>query len=110
MQEMKENFIHELKDNEQLELFEELEMPLSLVLAEMEAMGIKVDKDRLEEMGKDLSEKLDEIEQKIHELAGEPFNINSPKQLGVILFEKLELPPVKKQKQAIQPQQMFWKS
>ncbi|QFT90148.1 DNA polymerase I [Bacillus sp. THAF10] len=98
MQEMKENFIHELKDNEQLELFEELEMPLSLVLAEMEAMGIKVDKDRLEEMGKDLSEKLDEIEQKIHELAGEPFNINSPKQLGVILFEKLELPPVKKTK------------
>ncbi|MCG1022083.1 DNA polymerase I [Sutcliffiella horikoshii] len=98
MQEMKESFIHELKDNEQLELFEELEMPLTLVLAEMEALGIKVDKARLEEMGADLGEKLERIEEKIFELAGEKFNINSPKQLGVILFEKLGLPPVKKTK------------
>ena len=98
MQEMKESFIHELKDNEQLELFEELEMPLTLVLAEMEALGIKVDKSRLEDMGQDLSEKLKEIEKNIYELAGEKFNINSPKQLGVILFEKLGLPPVKKTK------------
>ncbi|WP_226680318.1 DNA polymerase I [Sutcliffiella horikoshii] len=98
MQEMKESFIHELKDNEQLELFEKLEMPLTLVLAEMEALGIKVDKARLEEMGTDLGEKLEKIEEKIFELAGEKFNINSPKQLGVILFEKLGLPPVKKTK------------
>jgi DNA polymerase-1 len=98
MQEMKASFIHELKDNEQLELFEELEMPLTLVLAEMEALGIKVDKARLEEMGEDLSGKLETIEEKIFELAGEKFNINSPKQLGVILFEKLGLPPVKKTK------------
>ncbi|WP_078379443.1 DNA polymerase I [Sutcliffiella halmapala] len=98
MQELKESFVHDLKANEQLDLFEELEMPLSLILAEMEALGIKVDKGRLEQMGQDLTEKLVKIEEKIFELAGEKFNINSPKQLGVILFEKLGLPPVKKTK------------
>lgn len=98
MQELKEIFMDELKANEQLALFEELEMPLSLVLAEMEGFGIKVDKSRLEQMGQDLSAKLVDIEEKIFELAGEKFNINSPKQLGVILFEKLGLPPVKKTK------------
>lgn len=95
---LKEDYIQELKNNEQLSLFEELEMPLSLVLAEMEATGIKVDIDRLKEMGDNLSSQLETIEEKIFELAGEKFNINSPKQLGVILFEKLGLPPVKKTK------------
>ncbi len=51
-----------------------------------------------------------EIEATIYEMAGEKFNINSPKQLGVILFEKLNLPPLKKQRQAIRHQQMFWRN
>jgi DNA polymerase-1 len=73
-------------------------MPLSLILADMESTGIKVDLERLKAMGQDLLSKLDEIEKRIHQLAGEAFNINSPKQLGVILFEKLGLPVIKKTK------------
>lgn len=95
---LKEAFEVDLKQNEQYELFTELEMPLSLILAEMEAVGIKVDVKRLKAMGIELKEKLNSLEQKIHEGAGEKFNINSPKQLGVILFDKLNLPPVKKTK------------
>lgn len=87
-----------LRENSQYELFTELEMPLSLVLADMESTGIKVDLARLKSMGSEIHEKLEVIEQKIHELAGEKFNINSPKQLGAILFEKLGLPSGKKTK------------
>lgn len=87
-----------LNENEQYELFYELEMPLSLILADMESTGIKVDLDRLRKMGQDINEQLVQIEKRIYELAGEAFNINSPKQLGIILFEKLGLPPVKKTK------------
>lgn len=61
-------------------------------------------------MGEELSGKLKEYEKKIHESAGETFNINSPKQLGVILFEKLGLPVVKKRKRDTPHQRMFWKS
>ncbi|WP_144547895.1 DNA polymerase I [Bacillus sp. X1(2014)] len=88
----------ELRKNEQYELFTELEMPLSLILADMESCGIKVEQERLQTMGKELNERLIEIEEKICELAGEKFNINSPKQLGVILFDKLNLPSLKKTK------------
>lgn len=87
-----------LKENEQYELFYELEMPLSLILADMESTGIKIDLERLRKMGQDINEQLVQIEKRIFELAGEAFNINSPKQLGIILFEKLNLPPVKKTK------------
>ncbi|TKC15766.1 DNA polymerase I [Robertmurraya kyonggiensis] len=87
-----------LNENEQYELFYELEMPLSLILADMESTGVKVDLDRLRKMGHDINEQLVQIEKRIYELAGEAFNINSPKQLGIILFEKLGLPPVKKTK------------
>lgn len=87
-----------LKENQQSELFFELEMPLSLILADMESWGIKVDLDRLKTMGQDINEQLLTIERSIYELAGEAFNINSPKQLGTILFEKLQLPPIKKTK------------
>ncbi|MCR2821911.1 DNA polymerase I [Lederbergia panacisoli] len=90
--------LKELDQNEQTELFYDLELPLSLVLAEMEYTGVKVDVSRLENMQIELAERLTEIESKIHELAGENFNINSPKQLGVILFEKLGLPAIKKTK------------
>ncbi|KAF0824421.1 DNA polymerase I [Cytobacillus firmus] len=95
---LREKLDSDLKENQQSELFYDLEMPLSLILADMESTGIKVDLERLRTMGQDLLSKLDEIEKRIHELAGEAFNINSPKQLGVILFEKLGLPVIKKTK------------
>ncbi|MFD2705271.1 DNA polymerase I [Salibacterium lacus] len=94
----KDTLEDELKANEQHALFTELEMPLSLVLGEMETNGIQVDKSRIETMGEELDEKLTELEKDIHELAGRTFNINSPKQLGPILFEELELPVIKKTK------------
>ncbi|AZB43896.1 DNA polymerase I [Bacillus sp. FJAT-42376] len=87
-----------LRENGQYELYHDLEMPLAIILAKMEALGVKVDVSKLKEMGADLTQQLQALENKIHGLAGESFNINSPKQLGVILFEKLELPPVKKTK------------
>ncbi len=95
---VKDKMLQELDDNEQLELFRELELPLSLILGEMETYGVKVDIATLEKMKEEMASKLVEIEGKIYELAGESFNINSPKQLGVILFEKLNLPVVKKTK------------
>lgn len=87
-----------LKADEMYDLWHDLEIPLSKVLVQMELKGIKVEKERLEKMEAELAGQLEEIEAKIYELAGETFNINSPKQLGVILFEKLELPVIKKTK------------
>ncbi len=87
-----------LKDNEQYDLYHELELPLAHILGKMESEGITVQISTLEKMGKDLLAKLAVIEQEIYGLAGEKFNINSPKQLGVILFEKLGLDPIKKTK------------
>lgn len=95
---LKEKLENELWDNDQHDLFSSLEMPLSLVLADMEYLGIKLDMERLEKMGEEIKGRLAEIEYKIFEMAGEQFNINSPKQLGVILFEKLGLPAAKKTK------------
>lgn len=88
----------ELKANQQYELYETLERPLSGVLAEMEWTGIRVDVSTLQSMQADLAGRLTELETLVFEAAGESFNINSPKQLGVILFEKLELPAFKKTK------------
>lgn len=88
----------QLKENEQYELLAELEMPLALILGEMEHQGVLVDTDRLKEMEADLKARLDTLIREIHELAGEEFNINSPKQLGPILFDKLGLPVIKKTK------------
>ncbi|WP_047985067.1 DNA polymerase I [Ornithinibacillus californiensis] len=88
----------ELREHELYTLLKELEMPLALILAEMEHTGVIVDIPRLEEMGAELKQRLDEVEQEIYELAGETFNINSPKQLGPILFEKLGLRVIKKTK------------
>lgn len=95
---VRKKMISDLYENQQFELFDELEMPLALILAEMESDGIKVDVQRLETMGAHLTEQLNTIETGIFELAGEKFNVNSPKQLGVILFEKLGLPVIKKTK------------
>lgn len=95
---LREYYVNELKKNEQFELFTELELPLATILAKMEYTGVQIDINRLQSMGKELTERLDKIEEEIYQLAGEPFNINSPKQLGVILFEKLNLPVIKKTK------------
>lgn len=95
---VKDKAIKDLENNNQYDLFRNLELPLSFILSEMETTGVVVDTDRLEKMGVELDTQLKQMEEKIHELAGESFNINSPKQLGVILFEKLNLPPVKKTK------------
>ncbi|PTO36490.1 DNA polymerase I [Enterococcus mundtii] len=88
----------ELAEKNQEDLFRKMELPLSIILAEMEISGIKVDATRLQEMKIEFSDRLREIEQKIYEEAGEEFNLNSPKQLGVILFEKMGLPVIKKTK------------
>ncbi len=87
-----------LAENGQTSLFYDMEMPLIYVLADMEKYGIKVDKAALLAYQKRLGESLDGMEEEIYALAGEKFNINSPKQLGVILFEKLGLKGGKKTK------------
>ena len=79
-------------------LFYHVEMPLVEVLGYMEYEGVKVDKDKLIELGEEFKISIEKLESEIYELAGEEFNINSPKQLGVILFEKLGLPVIKKTK------------
>lgn len=93
-----ERCLAELKSNAQLDLFYELELPLTFILAKMEYTGVKINVTRLEEMKEEMATRLDKIEETIHEYAGEKFNVNSPKQLGVILFEKLQLPVIKKTK------------
>ncbi|MGM9850394.1 MAG: DNA polymerase I [Bacilli bacterium] len=87
-----------LKKQEMYDLFNDIEMPLGIVLGDMEYDGINVDKKTLEEMGKEILEKTEIISKEIYELAGTEFNISSPIQLGDILFEKLNLPHGKKGK------------
>ena len=81
-----------------LDLFNKIEMPLLEVLADMQYQGIYVDKDKLFDFGNELKNRIEELTKEIYDLAGEEFNINSPKQLGEILFEKLKLPMGKKNK------------
>lgn len=95
---LSEKLVEELEEKGQTQLFYEIEFPLSNILAEMEITGIKVDAQRLNQMKGEFAERLHEIEQKIYAQAGEEFNLNSPKQLGVILFEKMGLPVIKKTK------------
>lgn len=87
-----------IKENGQEKLYHEVELPLVTVLAHLEINGFLVDDNQLKEFADKLGEKIDALTNEIYMLAGEEFNINSPKQLGVILFEKLELKPVKKTK------------
>lgn len=87
-----------LEETEMLSLFEEMEMPLSYVLYDMEKEGIELKPIELKAYGEDLLTRIHELEELIYEGAGEQFNINSPKQLGEILFEKLEMPGGKKTK------------
>lgn len=89
---------HKLKENDGLELFRKIEMPLAPVLASMEYDGVYVDKSELIEFGETLQKRIEEITNNIYKLAGKEFNINSTKQLGVILFEDLGLTVHKKTK------------
>ncbi|WP_124726952.1 DNA polymerase I [Staphylospora marina] len=88
----------ELKEAGMDALMFDLEFPLAFTLARMEQRGVAVDRDGLDELGVELKENLDRLEREIYELAGTEFNINSPKQLGEILFDKLGLPVLKKTK------------
>ena len=94
----KEELLTKLKDNNMLDLFNNIEMPLVYVLADMEYTGIKVNKDTLNNMGREIKSKIEEVSNKIYEISGEEFNISSPSQLGNVLFEKLGLPHGKKGK------------
>ncbi len=92
----KEEFLNKITEENMLDLFNNIEMPLARTLGDMEYNGVYVDKDTLLEMGKEISSKMQLIEQDIYNYAGETFNIASPLQLGEILFEKLKLPFGKK--------------
>jgi DNA polymerase-1 len=87
-----------LEEEQMMELYRQIEMPLIYTLYDMEQAGIRVQADALKAYGEQLSGRITELETEIYEQAGEKFNINSPKQLGVILFEKLQLPNGKKTK------------
>lgn len=93
-----EKVIEKIEKNEQLSLLYDIEMPLTKVLSSMEVTGFLVDRENIRQYGDVLAEKVNELVAQIYELAGEEFNINSPKQLGIILFEKLGLPAKKKTK------------
>lgn len=94
----KDKLYEDMKREDNIYLFESIEMPLAKVLAKMETTGIRVDKKVLEEMGIEIKIKLEILTRDIYNYAGEEFNINSPKQLGEILFDKLKLPGAKKNK------------
>lgn len=84
--------LDKLAEHEQADLYTDIELPLANVLAKMEIEGIAVNQDSLQEMAEQNKVVIEELTQEIYEMAGEVFNINSPKQLGVILFEKMQLP------------------
>ncbi|MBO0927221.1 DNA polymerase I [Staphylococcus sp. 30400_3112M30941] len=94
----KPNMDKQLEEYNQVELLADLELPLAQILSEMEETGIYTDINDLQEMELEIQQKLDVLIKNIHEAAGEAFNINSPKQLSVVLFETLKLPVIKKTK------------
>jgi DNA polymerase-1 len=87
-----------IEEREMGQLFDEIEMPLVEVLANMEYHGVKVDKDELDVLGKEFDTEIRELVDQIYNLAGKEFNVNSPKQIGEVLFEDLGLPVIKKTK------------
>ena len=99
-----------IKENNQEFLFYNIEMPLIYVLRDMEKNGIKVDRNGLVEYGEKLSRQIDTITNEIFDMCGEEFNINSPKQLGYILFDKMGLKGGKRLKQATQLRLSFGKA
>ena len=88
----------QLIERDQLSLYQEVELPLARLLAEMEKAGVAVDVTELAEIGREVDASLEALQAEIYELAGEQFNLGSPQQLGVILFEKLGLPGGKRNK------------
>jgi DNA polymerase-1 len=94
----KDHYYKELKKQGLEKVFNEIDMPLQPILLQMQKDGIKVNLEYLKEFSKECEKEIAKIEKQIYKLAGEEFNINSPKQLGVILFEKLKLPTAKKTK------------
>ena len=86
------------KEANTIQLLNDIEIPLAVLLSDMEYKGILIDQDILNEFGEDLSKKIHSLETYIHDLAGKDFNINSPKQLGEVLFDDLNLPTNKKTK------------
>lgn len=98
IEKLKEPLLKKLKEHEQDDLFDTIEIPTARVLAKMEMNGMKVEASTLIQLQNEFAVKLKELEDKIYEQAGERFNLNSPKQLGHILFEKLGLPVLKKTK------------
>ncbi len=89
---------NELEEKRLVPLYQDVELPLAGVLARMEAVGVLVDRDRLESLGRELTQSIGELEAEIYGLAGERFNVNSPQQLGEILFGRLGLPAAKRTK------------
>ncbi len=94
----RETLISELEKNEMKKLYDEIELPLVYTLSDMEKEGVHVDAGELQIYGEELASQIEVLEKEIYEGAGETFNINSPKQLGQILFEKLQMPYGKKTK------------
>ena len=84
--------MEKLKEEQMDRLFLEIEMPLVFTLFDMEQAGVRIEAEELKKYGEQLGEQIVQLESEIYEMAGENFNINSPKQLGVILFEKLQMP------------------
>lgn len=95
---MREKIEKSLSDNEQDTLLHDIEMPLAYILGDMEIDGIRVDVDQLKNLQEEFKEILTEIEEKIYSFSGEEFNINSPKQMREILFDKMGYTPVRKTK------------
>jgi DNA polymerase I len=93
---LKELFAKELLEQDLKEVFEKIEIPLLPVLAGMERKGIFVDVEKLKKMSKELAGQIEHLQKEIYKVAGEEFNLNSPKQLSVILFEKMGIKPPKK--------------
>lgn len=98
IEKLKPELLKRLKDHEQDSLYDEIEIPVAFVLAKMEIAGMKVMPSTLLELQNEFAVRLKDLEEKIYKQAGEEFNLNSPKQLGHILFEKLGLPVIKKTK------------
>ncbi|MBL0386270.1 DNA polymerase I [Tumebacillus sp. ITR2] len=95
---LQERLVEALRDKELLPLYEDVELPLAYVLADMETIGVRIDTEELRTIGDDLKQRIELLQAEIWELAEEQFNLNSPKQLGEILFEKLGLKGSKKTK------------
>ena len=96
--EIKNRLIDNMKEENQLDLFSNIEMKLSYVLADMEIEGVRVDLNELDKMGENIIKKVEELTKEIYSLAGKEFNIQSPKQLGSVLFDELKIPYPKKKK------------